>query len=453
MVSKSVPTLQVVVNPPLRKKSAIHDEVFTALKNLGADYTRYVPWLPYPKLGVAELDPPTAEKTSWDFSFIDPMTIDFLESTKDHPVIINFSTIPQWMYKTDKPVNYPKDPDEVSWNYSQGKILVDSTGVQVADYYARLFSWYTKGGFTDELGKFHFSGYHFKIPYWEVLNEPDLEHNPSPEQYSRLYDAVVSRIRQIAPDTKFVGMALAYESDPSWFAYFLNHKNHRSGIPLDLISYHFYATSSPGQDMEDMQFTYFERADGFLNSVRYIENLRKTLSPDTKTTIDEVGSILHNEEDSIPTLYWNLSGALYAYLYLQLSWIGIDIIGESQLVGYPGQFPSVSMLDWKTGLPNARYQVLKLLKDNFGPGDIFVHTEIAADPAGALVAQGFKTNRGNRVLLINKRKTMAKIKLSDDLLGSKLWVVEPGRGEGLTAYNIDSTTIQLSPFAVAVVKP
>jgi hypothetical protein len=56
--SKTVPTLQVVVNPPLRRGSAVHDRVFTELKRLGADYVRYVPWLPYPKLGVAELRPP-----------------------------------------------------------------------------------------------------------------------------------------------------------------------------------------------------------------------------------------------------------------------------------------------------------------------------------------------------------------------------------------------------------
>ena len=45
------------------------------------------------------------------------------------------------------------------------------------------------------------------------------------------------------------------------------------------------------------------------------------------------------------------------------------MIGESQLVGYPSQFPSVSMIDWKNGKPNARYWVLSLLKDNFHPGD------------------------------------------------------------------------------------
>ena len=68
MVSKSTPTLQVVVNPPLRRGSKIHDRVFQALHDLGADYVRYVPWLPYPKLGVAELEPPKDGNTSWDFS-------------------------------------------------------------------------------------------------------------------------------------------------------------------------------------------------------------------------------------------------------------------------------------------------------------------------------------------------------------------------------------------------
>ncbi len=100
-VSKTSPTLQVVVNPPLRRGTQVHDNAFRALHELQADYVRYVPWLPYPKLGVGELDSPVDGKTSWDFSLIDPMTIDFLESTRGHSVVLNFSTIPQWMFKTE----------------------------------------------------------------------------------------------------------------------------------------------------------------------------------------------------------------------------------------------------------------------------------------------------------------------------------------------------------------
>ncbi len=106
----TTPTLQVVVNPPLLPGSPIHDRVFAELRALGADYVRFVPWLPYPRLGVAELEPPTKEKTSWDFTVIDPMTIDFLNATKGHPAVLNFSTIPQWMFVTPKPVTYPQDP-------------------------------------------------------------------------------------------------------------------------------------------------------------------------------------------------------------------------------------------------------------------------------------------------------------------------------------------------------
>src|ERR1051326_2088055 len=157
-ISKSTPTLQVVVNPMLRQGSSIHDQSFAALKNIGCDYVRYVPWLPYPKLAVAELEPPSAGKTSWDFSLIDPMTIDFLNATKDHPVILNFSTIPAWMYKTDTTVTYPENPDSVSWTYTQGSHLRDTTLDEMANYFARIYGWYTQRGFTDELGKYHSSG-------------------------------------------------------------------------------------------------------------------------------------------------------------------------------------------------------------------------------------------------------------------------------------------------------
>ena len=195
-VSKTTATLQVVVNPPLRRGSAIHDNAFKSLHDIQADYVRYVPWLPYPKLAVAELEPPANGKTSWDFSLIDPMTIDFLEATKGHSVILNFSTIPAWMFKTDKPVTYPADPDQPVWDYTQGTEFRDPTMKEVGDYYGRLFSWYTQGGFTDELGKRHESGYHYSIPYWEVLNEIEFEHQMTPETYTRLYDSVVESIRR-----------------------------------------------------------------------------------------------------------------------------------------------------------------------------------------------------------------------------------------------------------------
>ena len=110
LVSRTTPTLQVVVNPPLRHGQPLSAASYKALKALGADYVRYVPWLPYPKLAVAELEPPTKDRTSWDFSQIDPMTNDFLEATDGHPTIVNFSTMPAWLFKTEKSVPYPSDP-------------------------------------------------------------------------------------------------------------------------------------------------------------------------------------------------------------------------------------------------------------------------------------------------------------------------------------------------------
>ena len=417
--SQTVPTLQVVVNPPLRHGSPINGRVYEELKRLGADYVRYVPWLPYPKLAVAELRAPDADRTYWDFSLIDPMTLDFLNATQGHPVILNFSTIPAWMFKTPAEVKYPDDSDQPVWNYTQGTELRDPTLRELSDYYARLVSWYTQGGFTDELGKRHTSGYHYKIDYWEVFNEPDFEHNMTHEQYTERYDAVVAAILKVAPGMKFVGLALAEPSrNPRMFEYFLNPKNHRPGIPLDMISYHFYAVPSADQAPEVQQFTFFTQADKFLDIVRYIDAIRQRLSPATKTTIDEIGAILAGDpgqpgrpSDPIPNSYWHLAGATYAYVFANLASLGIDIAGESQLVGYPTQFPSVSMVDWNTGAPNARFRVLELLHKYFGPGAKLIESSIS-NPY--LYAQAFRTGAGKReLLLISKRDRPMTVNLPE----------------------------------------
>ena len=454
-------TLQAVVNPMLRRGSPIHDASFAALQRLGADYVRYAFWFPYPKLAVAELKPPSQNETFWDFQYLDPLVEDFVQASGSHPLVWSFSTIPEWMFATEKPVAYPEDPNLVQWDYSQGSELRDLKAL--GDYYARLASWYSQGGFTDELGHFHASGHHYPIAYWEIFNEMDSEHTTTAEKYTERYDAVAQAVAKVAPGAKFVGLALEAPADnPGMFEYFLDPRNHRPCIPLDYISFHFYTVPSRDQGIEQWQYTFFDQADRFIAVTRYIRQIRNRLSPATKIVINEVGSILTSDFDPadlghiahpIPAAYWNLSGALYAYLYVELARLGIDVIGESQLVGFPTQFPSVSMVDWRNGKPNARFTVLELLKNNFQPGDAMAGTSVKNGPPGAadgIEAQAFVRGPQRKLLLINKRDREIAVELPKDCLGAAVEMIGNGSAE-LAHQSANDATLHLPPLSVSVV--
>jgi hypothetical protein len=373
-------------------------------------------------------------------------------------VVLNFSTIPQWMFVTPKPVEYPADPDQVVWNYTQGTELRDRSGKELGDYYGRLVSWYVNGGFTDDVGKRHESGHRFKIDYWEVLNEPDIEHNMTPEQYTERYDAIVAGIRRVAPGMKFVGLGLAFPSgNPAMFEHFLNPKNHKPGIPLDMISYHFYASPTADQTPEIQQFTFFDQADRFIATVRYIESIRQRLSPKARTAINEIGSISADDgaqgepghvTKPIPQSYWHLSGATYAYLFTQLAPLGIDILGESQLVGYPTQFPSVSMVDWNTGAPNARFRILELLKNNFSGKGKLIQSSIETPYASTLA---FIDADGKRkLLLVNKRDRDLQLSLPGPAVSMQV-VDQSTANNPPETRKLESSELKLAGLAVAVV--
>jgi hypothetical protein len=290
------------------------------------------------------------------------------------------------------------------------------------------------------------------------LNEVDFEHRFSPQAYTRLYDAVVSAMAEVQPGLKFVGVSLALPGqNPEFFEYFLNHKNHQPGIPLDYISYHFYAVPAPDETLEVQQHAVFAQADGFLNTVRYIESIRKRLSPETGTMINEIGIISADDglqeqpghvTKPIPDAYWNLAGAEYAYIFGNLAEIGIDVAGQSQLVGYPTQYPSVSMVDWKDGKPNSRVWVLRLLRENFGPGDRIVEISGSAQPY--VYGLAVVTKSGNRrLLLVNKRNRDMAISVAG-AAGGQLESVDV-----TTAFlppaksKLDSDHLTLHGFAVA----
>src|SRR5258708_36989983 len=87
--------------------------------------------------------------------------------------------------------------------------------------------------------------------------------------------------------------------------------------------------------------------------------------------------------------------------------MGVDVAGKFELVGYPSQFPSVSMVDWNDGKPNPRLRVLQLLHDRFGPGDKVVEITPPSPPMHSnphIYSMAVVTKSGKpRVLLASRR--------------------------------------------------
>jgi hypothetical protein len=263
--------------------------------------------------------------------------------------------------------------------------------------------------------------------------------------------------------------------EPAFFQYFLDPKNHRPGTPLDMIAYHFYATPSVEQTIDSWQYSFFDQADGFLNTVALIDSIRQRLSPTTRVDLDELGIILPEYSipraaltaaNDIPAGYWNLSGALFAYLYVELAKQKTDVVAASQFLGDPKGNPGVDdptgidpddripLTDWKTGKPNARFWVLKLLVDNFHPGDRLVSTQFdtlfGVPPDVEL--QAFLTADGKKLLVINKRASPADISLGSAGRVRSIAVVDEFSGETIArSENASGKDLHLQPFAVAVV--
>jgi hypothetical protein len=141
---------------------------------------------------------------------------------------------------------------------------------------------------------------------------------------------------------------------------------------------------------------------------------------------------------------------MYAHLFLEFTKLGIDAVGESQLVGYPTQFPDVSMVNWNNGNPNARYWVLKLLIDNIHAGDKLAKTDSNLPNVDV---QAFAGPTGKKILLINRRNTRVEATIAQATGTAKISYVDVTTGENPPAKtNIAGGKITLEPFAVAVVE-
>ncbi|PRY01638.1 hypothetical protein [Allonocardiopsis opalescens] len=467
-VSRTETTTHVWTAPQLRRGTPTHERAWAAVRELKADHARFLSWYSHPLLSVPALEPPADGRTSWDFTALDPFMDDFLAAAEGRPVVANLATIPTWMFETPEPVPYGTDPEEIQWGYQQGTEFRDPSLKEVADYFERFARWYIAGGFHDEYGTWHESGRRHRFAYWEVLCEPEIGHRLTPETYTRLYDEVVKRLRPLDPDMRFIGLSLSMaEHEPEFFWHFLDPAKHEDGVPLDAISYHLYTCTdiiNPVGPEGNAPFdhwpgVFFAQADGYVNEVRHIEAVKRRLSPRTETHVNEIGTFntdLMNPDPQVPDEYWALSGAVAAYLWSHLTEIGVHLVGIAEFMGSPGEIPGVSLVDWETGAPNARYWAAKLLIDHFGRGDTLVPTTAGSPelPDFRLHARGFVAPDGRRsLLLVNKSPQPVPVRLADAGWAGQAHMVDTTTGaEPARTVPVGADgSLELGPFATAVV--
>jgi hypothetical protein len=206
------------------------------------------------------------------------------------------------------------------------------------------------------------------------------------------------------------------------------------------------------------QFTVLNQADRFLRLVKFIESIRQRLSPGTGTTLDEIGIISADDlvegekghvSKPLPDSYWNLSAALYGYIFNEVSHLGIDAVGMSTGLGYPNTYyPSVTMMDWKTGQPNARYWMLKLLIENTEPGDKQVETECDIP---FVEAQAYVTPQGKRrILLVNKRDRPFAVEIAGTKNGEEHFVDQKTGFQPAATRILDDDELILQGLEVSV---
>ena len=119
-------------------------------------------------------------------------------------------------------------------------------------------------------------------------------------------------------------------------------------------------------------------------------------------------------------------------------------------MGYPTQYPSVSLVDWETGQPNARFWVLKLLKDHFSPGDKLVRTP---QPGPFVYAQAFlSSGNKHRLLLVNRRNRDTEVALPG-AAGATMRFVDRTTGFQPSSFtSLKQEVVRLGGYAVAVVE-
>lgn len=463
------------------KTGGTFDGYFEALQNLDSAFVRFAPWFPYPQVAVPELYEtdctPGGRGSSWNSTLLDGVLADFMlavcgplaaqgQCHNNKSVVPLLSTMPSWLYVGALNYTATKDP----WAYPRGFGMYEQTGKPLKDpscramarYAARYVGWYTAGGMTDECGVWHESGLRYNWPILSVMNEDETQTPPEKGvEYTICFDAWVQEIKKVNPDMVLMGPETT--DGATWpggsvlnfTLYFLNGSNHYDGKPPPLISNHHGDGAFAGPPYSNL----FDQTDVFIKNIAApLDDARRLHAPDTELVMNEyVPQVTDWCDDSYKidkvqgkggkcpswlsqnstgikinrkTLGWNAAAASFAYGFGLFAALGYKFIGADQLVGgpYPDNEPCVTMLDWTTGEPNAKYWVLQMLAGlGIGPKQLFT----SASSSNQLYALGLKVEGQRKILLVSKSGTPQMVHLEGYSMNTTAMVLD-GSPDGVT---------------------
>ena len=153
-------------------------------------------------------------------------------------------------------------------------------------------------------------------------------------------------------------------------------------------------------------------------------------------------------------------------MFAHLSAIGVDVVGSSQLMGYPQlddvlgglspQYSSVSMVNWTTGAGTSRVRILELLMHELPVGSELVETVDTANMTDVfaqayIVTSPIDNSTEYKLLVVNKRSAAQKVTVTGVSGGGMLTIDEQSGERPPRREKLSSDDITLAPFAVSII--
>ncbi len=169
-------------------------------------------------------------------------------------------------------------------------------------------------------------GFNYKIEYWEIWNEPDLDPDDSTNkrcwsgteaEFAKMYIVAAKHLKACFPHLKIGGPASA--GDEAWMERFLQRIVDEGNVPLDFLSWHWYWTEPSDVSIKAtrirrlMEKYGYGKSESIMNEWNYVRSWSKEFVYSIKQIIGVKGaaftaavmSALQNNPDIDMLMYYD----------------------------------------------------------------------------------------------------------------------------------------------------